>query len=469
MAPILPAGTFAGRRSAPHGARRPAPLPVRPGAMIRRMAWDFSTDPDFQAQLDWMRDLVREEVWPLETVFGELGEEGFRRAIAPLQERVKERGLWAAHLPPELGGQGYGQVRLGLMHEILGSSPFAPAVFGNAAPDSGNSEILALAGTEDQKERYLHPLLAGDLRSAFSMTEPDTAGSDPTLLETRAVEEGDEWVIDGRKWFSSNGSVADFLIVMAVTDPEARPHQRASMFIVPADTPGVNVVRDIPTMEHPEEHFGRYGGHAEIVYEQVRVPKDALLGGRGEGFLIAQHRLGPGRIHHCMRWLGVSRRAFDMLCERAVSRYAFGSVLAEKQTVQNWVADSLAQMQAARLMTLHAAWKMDQEGASAARTEISLIKFFGAQVLHDVVDRAVQIHGALGYSTDLPLEAMYRYARAARLYDGADEVHRQSVARRVLRGYSPPEGGVPSQHVPTRREEARRRFADLLEAVTSND
>jgi acyl-CoA dehydrogenase len=433
------------------------------------MAWDFSTDPEFQAQLDWMRDLVREEVWPLETVFDELGEDGFRRAIAPLQERVKERGLWAAHLPPELGGQGYGQVRLGLMHEILGTSPFAPAVFGNAAPDSGNSEILALAGTEDQKERYLYPLLAGDLRSAFSMTEPDTAGSDPTLLETRAVRDGDDWVIDGHKWFSSNGSVADFLIVMAVTDPDARAHQRASMFIVPVDTPGVNIVRDVATMEHPVEHFGRYGGHAEIVYENVRVPADALLGARGEGFLIAQHRLGPGRIHHCMRWLGVSRRAFDMLCERAVSRYAFGSVLAEKQTVQNWVADSLAQMQAARLMTLHAAWKMDLEGAAAARTEISLIKFFGANVLHDVVDRAVQIHGALGYSTDLPLEAMYRYARAARLYDGADEVHRQSAARRILRGYEPPAGGVPTQHVPTRREEARRRFADLLETVTSND
>src|SRR6476659_2585329 len=262
------------------------------------MAWDFSTEPEFQAQLDWMRDLVREEVWPLETVFDELGEEGFRAAIRPLQEQVKERGLWAAHLPPELGGQGYGQVKLGLMHEILGSSPFAPAVFGNAAPDSGNSEILALAGTPDQKERYLHPLLAGDLRSAFSMTEPETAGSDPTLLRTRAVRDGDDYVITGRKWFSSNASIADFLIVMAVTDPDARPHQRASMFIVPVDTPGVNIVRDVPTMEHPQEEFGKLGGHAEIRYEGVRVGPDALLGDVGAGFLIAQHRLGPGRIHH---------------------------------------------------------------------------------------------------------------------------------------------------------------------------
>jgi acyl-CoA dehydrogenase len=231
----------------------------------------------------------------------------------------------------------------------------------------------------------------------------------------------------------------------------------------------VNIVRDIATMEHPAEHFGRYGGHAEIVYDNVRVPADALLGGEGEGFLIAQHRLGPGRIHHCMRWLGVSKRAFDMLCERALSRYAFGSVLSDKQTIQNWIADSAAQMQAARLMTLHAAWKMDTAGASAARQDISLIKFFGAGVMHDVVDRALQIHGALGYSTDLPLEAMYRFARAARFYDGPDEVHRESVARQILRGYQVPPDGVPSEHLPTRREEARRRFADILEAVTAND
>jgi acyl-CoA dehydrogenase len=256
---------------------------------------------------------------------------------------------------------------------------------------------------------------------------------------------------------------------MAVTDPDAHRYQRASMFIVPVDTPGVRILRDVPTMEHPYERYGAYGGHAEILYEDVRVPKDALLGARGAGFLIAQQRLGPGRIHHCMRWLGVSRRAFDMLCERALTRYAHGSLLADKQTVQNWIADSAAEMHAARLMTLHAAWKMDQEGASAARQEIALIKFYGAKVLHDVVDRALQAHGSLGYSTDLPLEQMYRFARAARLYDGPDEVHRQSVARQILRGYEAPEDGVPSEHVPTRREAARARFADLLEAVTSND
>jgi acyl-CoA dehydrogenase len=431
------------------------------------MAWDFSTEPEFQDHLDWMRDLVREEIWPMETL--DLDQDQIERAMAPLQERVKERGLWAAHLDPELGGQGYGQVKLGLMHEILGTSPYAPLAFGNQAPDSGNSEILALAGSEEQKERWLYPLLAGDLKSAFSMTEPETAGSDPTLLQTRAVCEGDEWVINGHKWFSSNASIADFLIVMAVTAPEARRYQRASMIIVPVDTPGVEIVRDVPTMEHPSDQFGRYGGHAEIYYRDVRVPAENLLGADGAGFLIAQQRLGPGRIHHCMRWLGVSRRAFDMLCERSLYREAHGSLLSEKETVQNWIADSAAQMQAARLMTLHAAWKMDTEGASAARQDISLIKFFGAQVLHDVIDRALQVHGALGYSTDLPLEAMYRYARAARFYDGPDEVHRSSVARQILRGYEAPADGVPTQHVPTRREAAQRKFADLLELVTQND
>src|SRR6478735_1315378 len=231
------------------------------------MAWDFSTDPEYAAKLEWADAFVREEIWPIETVAADLSQAQLDRIYAPLQERVRDQGLWAAHLDPELGGQGFGQVKLGLMHEILGSSPIAPFAFGNAAPDSGNSEILALAGSPDQKERYLHPLLAGDLKSAFSMTEPETAGSDPTLLRTRAVRDGDDWVINGHKWFSTNASVADFLIVMAVSDPDARPHQRASMFIVDVDTPGVNIVRDVATMEHPGESFGHYGNHAEIRYE----------------------------------------------------------------------------------------------------------------------------------------------------------------------------------------------------------
>ncbi|MBV8297184.1 MAG: acyl-CoA dehydrogenase family protein [Acidimicrobiia bacterium] len=428
------------------------------------MGWDFSTEPEFEEKLEWMRTFVRDEIYPLETI--DLDEATFRRLTDPLKEEVKERGLWAAHLDPELGGQGFGQVKLGLMHEILGSSIFAPTIFGNQAPDSGNAELIALGATDEQKERWLWPLLEGKLRSAFSMTEPESAGSDPTLLRTRAVRDGDEWVINGHKWFTSNGSSADFLVLMAITNPDVHPYQGASMIIVPTDTPGVDIVRDVPTMGEPEVEFGRYGNHSEIYYRDVRVPYENLIGNEGDGFVLAQKRLGPGRIHHCMRWLGQSRRAFDMLCERALSRYAFGSTLAEKQTVQNWIADSAAEMQAARLMTLHAAWKMDQHGSSAARVEIAMIKFFGARVLYDVIDRAIQIHGALGYSTDLPLEAMYRHARAARLYDGADEVHRVTVARQILKNYEPRE--TPSEHIPTRREAARQKFAALLDDATAN-
>ncbi|MBV8984997.1 MAG: acyl-CoA dehydrogenase family protein [Acidimicrobiia bacterium] len=428
------------------------------------MAWDFSTDPEFEEKLEWMRTFVREEIYPLETL--DLDEATFRRLTDPLREEVKKQGLWAAHLDPELGGQGFGQVRLGLMHEILGSSIFAPTVFGNQAPDSGNAELIAIGATDEQKEQWLWPLLEGKLRSAFSMTEPETAGSDPTLLKTRAVRDGDEWVINGHKWFTSNGSSADFLVLMAITNPDVHPYQGASMIIVPVDTPGVDIVRDVPTMAEPDTEFGRYGNHSEIYYRDVRVPCENLIGNEGDGFVLAQKRLGPGRIHHCMRWLGQSKRAFDMLCERALSRYAFGTTLAEKQTVQNWIADSAAEMQAARLLTLHAAWKMDQEGSSKARVEIAMIKYFGATVLYNVIDRAIQIHGALGYSTDLPLEAMYRHARAARLYDGADEVHRVTVARQILKRYEPHD--MPSEHIPTRREAAKQKFAALLDEATAN-
>ena len=344
------------------------------------MAWDFSTEPEFEEKLEWMRTFVREEVWPIEAIQHDIGQPELERIYAPLHQQVRDQGLWAAHLPPELGGQGFGQVKLGLMNEILGTSIFAPNAFGCQAPDSGNSEIIALAGTPEQKEQWLYPLLNGELKSAFSMTEPDTAGSDPTQLRTRAVRQPDGgYVLSGHKWFTSNGSIADLLVVMAVTDPDAAPHERASMFLVPVATPGVNIVRDVPNMEHPYPHFGMLGGHTEILYEDVRLPLEALLGKEGEGFLIAQHRLVPGRIHHCMRWLGVARRAFDMLCERSVYREVRGGLLGDKQTVQNWIADSAAEMQAARLMTLHAAWKIDMFGSSAARRDVSLIKFFGAR------------------------------------------------------------------------------------------
>jgi acyl-CoA dehydrogenase len=311
------------------------------------------------------------------------------------------------------------------------------------------------------------------MRSCFSMTEPG-AGADPTLLKTAAVRDGDEWVINGHKWFSSNASISDFLVVMCKTnaDDDVHPFKRYSMIVVPTATPGVDIVRDVPTMGDPDHRTGEPGGHAEVLYRDVRVPYENLIGNEGDGFLLAQQRLGPGRIHHAMRWLGQSQRAFDMLCERALSRYTHGSILAEKQMIQDWVAESHAEMQAARLLTLQAAWKMDRlheagRHASEARVEIGIIKFWGAKVLYNVIDRAIQVHGSLGYTTDLPLEAMYRHARAARIYDGPDEVHKVTVARQVLKRYKAAE--VPTEHVPTRRRAALEKFADYLDdaAVSS--
>jgi acyl-CoA dehydrogenase len=303
------------------------------------------------------------------------------------------------------------------------------------------------------------------------MTEPG-AGADPTLLTTTAVRDGDEWVINGHKWFSSNASISDFLLVMVKTgDADTSAYKAFSMIIVPTNTPGVNILRDVPTMGEPDHKTGEPGGHAEIIYDNVRVPFENIVGGEagiGQGFALAQKRLGPGRIHHAMRWLGQSRRAFDMLCERALSRYVHGSILADKQMIQDWIAESYAERQAARLLTLNAAWKMDQLHAagkhySDARVEIGVIKFWGAKVLYNVIDRAIQIHGSLGYTTDLPLESMYRAARAARIYDGPDEVHKVTVARQILKQYRPHE--VPSEHVPTRRAAALEKFADYLDAA----
>ena len=410
--------------------------------------WSFETDADFEQELEWMRQFVRDRVIPLE--LAERDALGLPMGLTELQAEVKERGLWAAHLDTELGGRGFGQLKLGLMHEIIGRSRLAPIAFGNQAPDSGNSEILARHGTEEQRVAYLEPLLAGDKRSAYAMTEPD-AGADPTLLATRAEFNGGDWILNGDKWFITNASVADFIIVMAISDPEADRHQRASQFIVDSQTEGLEIVRELATIEDPDPEFGKWDNHAVVHLRDVRVPPSAMLGAQGSGFAIAQERLGPGRIHHCMRWIGQASRALDMLCERALYRFSHGSMLAEKQTIQNWIADSWTQIHTARLMTLHAAWKIDTQGVYAARTEISAIKAWGAQMLHEVVDRALQAHGSLGYSSDLPLEEMYRYARAARIYDGPDEVHRVVVARQVLKGYSAPPDGVPSEHADTRR------------------
>ena len=423
------------------------------------MSWDFSTEPEFAKKLEWMRTFVREEIIPLEVA--DLSDAAFTQHTDALKQQVRDQGLWAAHLEPELGGGGFGQLKLGLMHEILGQSVFAPPIFGSNAPDSGNAELLAIGGDDLQKERWMKPLLAGELRSCFSMTEPG-AGADPTQLTTRAVRDGDEYVINGHKWFSSNGSQADFFIVMVVTDPDAESHRRASMLIVDRDTPGVNVLRNIPVMGHTASAGDK--GHAEIRYEDVRVPAANLVGDEGDGFMLAQKRLGPGRIHHAMRWLGQAQRAFDIMCERVVTREVSGGVLASKQMIQDMVATSKVEMEGARLLTLQAAWKMDQGGTKAALTDIAMIKFWGAGVLFNVIDRAIQVHGSLGITGDLPLEEMYRNARAARIYDGPDEVHKVTVARRVLRDYTPSE--VPTDHVPTRTEEAKRKFAHLLEEAS---
>jgi acyl-CoA dehydrogenase len=389
--------------------------------------YDFSPSPDQERVLQRVRALMDELVYPNESL--SVPHRGLPRDLLRLlQARVKHEGLWAAHLPTAAGGLGMGNVALGLINEQLGRSPIAPRIFGTSAPDTGNTEILWLAATPNQKRKYLDPLVADDVRSCIAMTEPEVSGSDPTQIRTAAVWDRDAWVLNGHKWFITNAYGAAFAIVFAITDPTAPPHRRASMFIVETDAPGYEFVREVPVMGEQSE-----GGHCELRFINCRVPAENMLGERGGGFALAQARLGPGRITHCMRWIGVAERAFELMVARAMERETRGQKLAELQTIQNWIADSAAAIHGFRLMTLHAAWLMDS-GADA-RTEISMIKFVGANVLHDVLDRAIQVHGALGFSADTPLEGWYREARAARLYDGPDEVHRMVVARQILRAF----------------------------------
>jgi acyl-CoA dehydrogenase len=377
------------------------------------------------------RAFMEEHVYPNEAALRSDDPE----LVESLRAKVKEQGLWAPHVPPEAGGTGQGFLAYAHLNEEIGRSSYAQLVFGCQAPDAGNAEILHLFGTDEQKDSWLRPLVAGEIRSFFSMTEPEVPGSDPTTLRTTARREGDEWVIDGHKWFSSGADGAAFGIVMAVTDPDAEPHARASQIIVPADAPGVEIVRPIPVMGHAGSGWST---HCEIWYRGVRVPVTNTLGEPGDGFRIAQKRLGPGRIHHVMRWLGQMQRAFELLCSYALEREAFGSRLADKQTVQNWIADSAAEIHACRLMTLDAARKIDE--GDEARVEVSVIKYYAAGVLHDVIDRAIQVHGARGLTDETPLAEMYANARAARIYDGPDEVHRMVVSRRILREFE--KGGV---------------------------
>ena len=385
-------------------------------------------------RLAQVRTFMAERVLPNERALVKQDSEG-EQLLAELQDEVRELGLWAPHVPPEAGGSGTGFLDYAYLNEHIGRSAFGQLVFGCQAPDAGNAEILYLFGTDEQKERWLQPLVAGQIRSFFSMTEPEVPGSDPTTLRTRAVRDGDEWVIDGHKWFSSGADGAAFGIVMAVSDPDASPHARATQIIVPADTPGVDVVRPINVMGHEGKGWTT---HCEVRYTNVRVPVANTLGAEGAGFLIAQKRLGPGRIHHVMRWLGQMQRAFELMCAYALERETSSGPLADKQTVQNWIADSYAEIQACRFMTLDAAHKID--AGDEARVEVSAIKFYAAKVLNDVIDRAVQVHGARGLTDETPLAGMLMQARAGRIYDGPDEVHRQVVAKRILKAFANGDG-----------------------------
>jgi len=433
------------------------------------MAWDFSTDRDFQEKLDWMATFVREEVEPLDALFP--GEHYVYDKQHPvhagvvrgLQEEVRRQGLWACHLGPELGGKGYGQLKLGLMNEILGRSNWAPVVFGCQAPDSGNAEILAHYGTVDQKKRFLEPLLESRISSCYSMTEPQ-AGSDPGQFRCRATRDGDDWVIQGEKWFSSCFRYARFAIVMAVTDPDVSVYQGTSMFLVPTDTPGIEVLRHTGLGSEEEGE----GNHAYVHYDDVRVPADHLLGGEGQAFVIAQTRLGGGRIHHAMRTVGAVRRAFDMMCERALSRVTQGETLAKKQMVQEMIADSWIELHQFRLQVLHAAWTIDQVGGAEARTEIAGVKVALPKVFRDVATRAIQVHGSIGVSNEMPLTGMVLGALSLGLADGPTEVHKLTVARRILKQYQPHEGLFPREHLPTRRAAARAKLADFLEHAAAN-
>ncbi|HXH89496.1 MAG TPA: acyl-CoA dehydrogenase family protein [Gaiellaceae bacterium] len=391
---------------------------------------ELAIAPEVSERRLQVRAFMEEHVYPNEAAL-DREDNAADALIAELRGKAKAAGIWAPHLPPEAGGTGFGFIEYALLNEEIGRSMWAQLVFNCQAPDAGNGEILHTFGTPEQKEQFLRPLVEGTARSFFSMTEPDVSGADPTALQTRAVADGDEWVIDGHKWFSSSAEGAAFGIVMAVTDPDAPPHRRMSQILVPAETPGVEVVRPIPVLGHAGHGWST---HCEVRYTNVRVPLENVLGEPGDGFRIAQKRLGPGRIHHVMRWLGQMQRAFELMCTYALEREVGGGPLAEKQTIQNWIADSAAEIQACRLMTLDAARKLDE--GDEARVEVSLIKFFAARVLHDVIDRAIQTHGARGLTDLSPLGQMYINARGARIYDGPDEVHRMVVARRILKTFA---------------------------------
>ncbi len=431
------------------------------------MSWSFETDPDFQAELDWIDQFVREEVEPLDLLLSSpyaVDDPRRNALVRPLQQKVKARGLWACHLGPELGGPGYGQVKLALMNELLGRSQFAPTVFGCQAPDSGNGEILAHYGTPQQKQQYLEPLLDNRMVSCFAMTEPQ-GGSDPQVFTTRAVRDGDHWVISGRKWFASNASYASFFITMAVTDPAVSAYKGMSMFIVPAGTPGLRLLRDVHLGGRREDGHG----HGYLAFDEVRVPADHMLGEAGQAFVVAQTRLGGGRIHHAMRTIGEARKALDMMCQRAVSRHTQGGRLADKQLVQTMVADSWIELEQFRLLVLRTAWLIDRHNDyKRVRKDISAVKAAMPKVLHDIVSRAIQVHGSLGLTTELPLVNQLVSSYIMGLADGPTEVHKVTLARELLKGVQPSADVFPDYHLPALHEAALRRYGALLDAAAAD-
>ena len=395
---------------------------------------DFKISDKIQTIVDMINEFVEKELIPLEPEFLAKDFKDLLPILREKQAMVKKMELWAPNFPVECGGMGLSLLEHGLVSEALGRTPLGHYVFWCQAPDAGNVEILHLHGTHEQKQRFLNPLVKGDIRSCFAMTEVDMPGSNPVMLETTAEKDGDDYVINGHKWYTTAADGADFAIVMAVTNPEASTYLQASMILVPTATKGFNRVRNIPVMGHEGSD---YSSHAEILFESCRVPQKNLLGPEGQGFVIAQDRLGPGRIHHCMRWLGICQRAFDLLCKRAGERVISpsGKTLGSTQTVQNWIAESASELQAARLLTLNSAWQIDNIGAARARDSISMIKFVVANTMNKIVDRALQAHGGLGMTDDTILAYFYRHERAARIYDGADEVHKTSLAKRILKTY----------------------------------
>jgi acyl-CoA dehydrogenase len=427
---------------------------------------DFSLEPEFEAKLEWIRNFVREEVEPLDAIFDystnapyDVTNKGAMEILRKLQAEVREQGLWAPHLDPELGGLGFGQAKLCFINEILGRSNWAPRVFGAQAPDSGNSEILARFGTQEQKDRFLKPLLDGEIISCYSMTEPD-GGSDPTNFSTRAVKDGDEWVITGEKWFSSNAKYAAFLITPVITHPEAEPHRRMTMFLVPRETPGLNFRRNVGLWGEK----GEKATHVFMHYDSVRLPESAILGAPGEGFRVAQSRLGGGRIHHAMRTVGLCQKALEMACERAVSRKTRGGMISELGVVQDQIGGWWAKLQQFRLLVLHTAWLYDQGEAKQreAYIQTAAVKVMTAEVSETIIWGAAHLHGSLGASNEMRFGQMIGAAFRMGIVDGPTELHRATLGRQILKRTPPAAGRFPTDHLPPLLDRAWAKYGKWL-------